>query len=112
MGIKSSTLSLEEQIRIVDFVMKNLRVGARAGNMIASENYEGLKAVAAGLQARQSIARSDALVEVEAAVHQVARSQTALGYDEGQMINLARTIIRRWPTIAQAMENYSKEEDR
>jgi hypothetical protein len=48
MGLKTNMVPLEEQIRVVDVVMKNLRIGGRAGNMIAAENYEGLKAVAAG----------------------------------------------------------------
>lgn len=112
MGLKSSMLPLDEQIRIVDFLMKNLRVGSRAGNMISSENYEGMKAVATWLQARQGIARNDTFIEIERVIHQVARSRTSLGYDEGQMVNLAHVVLRRWPTIAQALENFSKEEAR
>lgn len=109
MSIKTATLSLDEKIRVLDLILRNLRPGARAGNEVAAENYEALKAVAADLQARSQLARSDTLVEIEVALERVKRSRTALGYDQGQIIALANTIVRRWPTIAQALEQFSKE---
>lgn len=109
MSLKTSMMPIGEQIRIVERVAQNLRVGGRAGNVIAAENYEGLKAVLVDLQARDAVARSDSLVEIERALDAVLRSKTALGYEEGKMFNLAVTVIRRWPTIRQALERFEKE---
>lgn len=110
MGLKTNMVPIADQIRVVDAIMKNLRVGGRAGNVIAAENYEVLKGVMVGLQARQGIAKADTIVEIERGLDAVKRSQTALGYDEGQMVALAQTIIRRWPTLQQALEQFEKEE--
>lgn len=108
MSLKTNMLPLEEKIRLVERVAQNLRIGGRAGNMIAAENYEGLKAVLVDLQAQLPIARHDTVVEVERALDGVLRSKTALGYSEGSMINLATTIMRRWPTIRPALEKFEK----
>ena len=109
MSLKTNMLPLEEKIRIVEAVARNFRVGGRSGNMIAAEYYEGLKAVLVDLQAQLPVARADALVEIERALDGVLRSKTALGYDEGKMIHLAATIIRWWPTIRPALEQFEKE---
>lgn len=110
MSLKTTMMPLDEKIRLVERVAQNLRIGGRAGNVVAQENYEGLKAVLVDLQARQAIARSDTMVEIERALDKVLRSKTALGYDEGRMFDLARTVMRRWPTIRPALENFEKEE--
>lgn len=110
MSLKTNMMPIEEKIRLVERVAQNLRVGGRAGNMIAAENYEGLKAVLVDLQARQAIARTDTLSEVERALDAVLRSKTGLGHDEGRMYHLAVTVVRRWPTIRQALEQFEKEE--
>jgi hypothetical protein len=110
MSLKTSTLSLDDKIRILDLVVRNMRTGARAGNVVAKENYDALRAILADLQARSRLSRQDALVEIEAALDRVQRSQTAIGYDQGQLIALANTVIRRWPTLAQALERFEKEE--
>lgn len=109
MSLKTNMLPLEEKIRLVERVAQNLRIGGRAGNMIAAENYEGLKAVLVDLQAQLPIARHDTVVEVERALDGVLRSKTALGYDGGRMIHLAVAVMRRWPTIRPALEQYEKE---
>lgn len=109
MSLKTTMLPLSEKIRALEFVARNLRVGARAGNAQAAENYEALKAILVDLQARLPISRSDALVEIERALDAVLRSKTALGYDEGRLIHLAATVIRRWPTVRLALEQFEKE---
>lgn len=110
MSIKTNTLTLDEKIRILDLILRNLRQGAREGNETAKQNYDTLKSIAADLQARAALARNDTLVEIEVALERVKRSRTALGYDEGQIIALADTIVRRWPTICQALEQFSTTE--
>lgn len=109
MGLKTNMMPLDEKIRLVERVAQNLRVGGRAGNMIAAENYEGLKAVLVDLQARDKIARSDTMTEIERALDGVLRSKTALGYDERRLVHLAGEVMRRWPTIRQALEQFEKE---
>lgn len=110
MSVKTATMPLADKLAVVESLIRTFRRGAREGNAVASENYEALKAVATDLQARSAIARGDTLVEMEIALERVLRSKTSLGYDEGQLVQLAATVLRRWPTIKQSLERFEKEQ--
>jgi hypothetical protein len=109
MNLRTNLLPIDEQLRVIELMLRNYRRAAEDGNEIARQNYEALKTVAGGLQARLDNSRSDTLAELERALDQVLRSKVPDGYEEGQMINLAGVVIRRWQTIAQALEAFEGE---
>ena len=109
-----TTIELEEQLRAIDEMIVELKrtATARVGDAPAFEasrlRYEVLKAVAADLRARLDRPRSLSLGEIERAIAKMAASKTRLGYDEGKMTHVAATLVRHWPFVRQALENYGE----
>ncbi len=110
-----TTIELEEQLRVIDEMIVELRRGAmdRVGDGPSHEatrvRYEVLKAVAADLRARIEKPRSLALGEIERAIAKMTASKTRLGYEEGKMLHVAAMLVRHWPFVKQALENFGAE---
>lgn len=68
-----------------------------------------LKAIAADYQARADINRGRALSELTRAMRKIKQSKTDLGYSQASQVTAAQQLIRWWPTIQDALEQYGEE---
>src|ERR1700756_3445260 len=109
MSLTTFTISLDDKIAVIERLIIQAKIGRDAGNALAAERLAILKSIIADLQARKELPRSNALGDLERILDRVKRSKTALGYDSGQLNDLARHVINRWPTISQALELYGEE---
>lgn len=109
MGLKTSTVSLDEKIYVVDQLIYDWRKDARSGDPETVRIHTTLKAIFADLQARQQLPTSNALGELRRILDRVLKSKTSLGYDENQLGELAKHVINKWPTISQALEQFGEE---
>lgn len=98
-----NVMTRERQLEIVEEMIANLRAQRQ------SETVQALKGIAADLRARLDLPRSNALGELEREMQKLADSKTIGGYPPGRMIAVAHVIIRKWPTVRQALEQFGEE---
>lgn len=99
------TYSLDEKIEIAERLIHRYR----SGNASEREAADILKSIAADLRGRGEMPRSLALGEIERAIKSVKQSHTGLGYENGKLMALAERLIRHWPTVQQALEQFGEE---
>lgn len=109
--MSSKDFFVDEKLAAIEEIIVSERSRARANGTSArgAARYEALKAIAADLRGRQKHARSHTLGEITRRIASVKASKTSLGYSSGQMEALANTIISKWPTISQALEQFGEE---
>lgn len=101
--------SIDDKIAALDVEIKEARRGRREPGSALHRQYEVLKAIAADLRARQQLPRNNVLGSLERELEQMRRSRTALGYDQGRVMELANIVVSRWPVISQALEQFGEE---
>lgn len=101
--------SIDDKIAALDVEIKEARQGRREPGSALHRQYEVLKAIAADLRARQQLPRNNVLGSLERELEQMRRSRTALGYDQGRVMELANIVVSRWPVISQALEQFGEE---
>lgn len=102
-------ITLEEKLAVIDAVLDDLRPKARADRRLMAL-YEPLQAIAADLRGRQELPRSQALGELHRALERMKASKTSLGnYDQARLAEVANVVVRKWPTIQQALEQFGEE---
>jgi hypothetical protein len=103
-----SVFTIEEKIDALHREIDQLRRAGFPPRSAQQRHYKTLCAILNDLRARQ-LPRSLPLGELERGLARVKASKTSLGYDQGQMINVAGILIQRWPFIQQALENFGAE---
>jgi hypothetical protein len=102
--------TVEEKISALHVELVEARRVDRPPGSAAQRHYDILKAIAADLRAREGASRIAAIDDLEAAIARVQKTRTAgVGYDEGQLIALAGTLMNKWPGIRQALEQFAQE---
>ncbi len=102
--MSTHTLTPEEKLRVVELVIQTMRPDGRK-----DPNLLALKEVAADLRARCDLPRNNTLGSLARALELVKQSKTALGYDQGRLINVANIVVNKWATISQALEQFGEE---
>jgi hypothetical protein len=104
------TVSLEEKIAAMSEVVDVARRGRRVPGEPAARRYHVLASIASDLRGRQALPRNNALGQLERALERLAKApQTDGCFDRGLCQDLAQTLISKWPTVAQALENFGEE---
>lgn len=102
--------SIEEKIRAVDVEINEARKFRREPGSAIQRHYEVLKAVAADLRARQHLPRNNTLGRLERELSDMTERRAPEGaYQPGHLVKFANTVISRWPTISQALEQFGEE---
>jgi predicted esterase len=101
--------SIEDKIAVIEAEIAEARQFRREPGSPMQRHYQILKAIAADLRARAEHPRSNALGALERELTRLRSSKTALGYDQGRIIELATLVVSKWPTISQALERYGEE---
>lgn len=101
--------TLEQKLELINRLVFDARGPARAGDRQAMDEFEILKEIAQEIEARREMPRSQALGALERALYSVQRSKTALGYDEGRMVQVAQVVIQKWQFIRLALEKFGEE---
>lgn len=70
--------------------------------------YLALKAVMADLHGRMELPRSNTLGELERSLARLEASRVGQSYDSGQLQALAQTLMKHWPTVRQALEQFGE----
>lgn len=103
-----SVFTVEEKIEALHREIDQLRRAGFPPQSAQQRHYKTLCAILNDLRARQ-MPRNLPLGELERALAQVKASKSPTGYDHGKLINVAHTVISRWPFIQQALENFGAE---
>lgn len=103
-SLKIDLISNEEKLRAIGDLLDDIRKQTGRDD----PSYLAMKAVARDLKSRLELPRSNTLGEIERALERTSRSRTALGYDEGQLQQVAYTVMKHWPVIRQALEHFGE----
>jgi hypothetical protein len=103
------TFTIEEKLEVVEDAIKEARGFRAARRAGANRRYELLKSIAADLRGRQELPRNNTLGQLDRALRAAAASNSGHGYEVGKLIQVAETVISKWPTISQALEQFGEE---
>jgi hypothetical protein len=101
--------TIEEKIDAIEAELKWSRSARREPGSREQRHHELLKAIAADLRARQTLPRNNALGDLSRTLEKMKSSKTALGYEQGKMIEVANVVVSKWPVISQALELFGEE---
>ena len=100
-------ISHEEKLALIEQFISEFRGARKRGSSPReTKDYETLKALAEDIRSRLASPRSNALDDLERKLATIQKSKTALGYNQGQLLNLAYTVVGKWPIIKAALENF------
>ncbi len=106
MSLNTKMVPIAEKIATLERIKTALRQSGRAAD---ADDYEVLKSILMDLEARQGLPRSLPLGEIERRLDAVVRSKCRLGYDAGQVQELGNLVMKHWPTLRQALEQFGEE---
>jgi hypothetical protein len=107
MSLKTDLVSNEEKLRVLGSVIDDL-CARKKSSVRDDPDFFALKSIAHDIKSRMELPRSNTLGEIERALQRTEASKTAIGFDTGQLSNVAYTIMKHWPVIRQALEHFGE----
>lgn len=104
MSLKYDLVPNEEKLRVISSLLDDLRISKGRDD----PDYIALKSIASDIKSRIELPRSNPLGEIDRALQRTHASRTALGHDTGQLAQVAYTVMKHWPHVRQALENFGE----
>lgn len=102
--------TIDEKIEAVEAEIERARQFRKEQGTEMRRHYDVLKAVARDLKARQVYPRSNTLGSLQRQVANAVKGKVQNGgYREGHLVEIGHTVMGRWPTISQALEQFGEE---
>lgn len=104
MSLKVDLITNEAKKTALGSVLDDLRISRGRHD----PTYLALKALMHDLDGRIALPRSNTLGEIERALQRTYASRVGVSYEVGHLSQIAYTIMKHWPVIRQALEQFGE----
>lgn len=112
MSLRNSTVTNEQKLQIVEGLIVREELDARRyGKRQHTDRAMALKCIAGEIRARLETKRDQAQADIEERLAATLTSRSGPNYAQGQLAQLAITVIQHWPLLRQALESFKQGEN-